>query len=125
MQHNFVFQLIFYPFQDKINKLQIRVQTSEDSSRILQTRMLIYYLYRFQTSEDSSRILQTRMLIYHLYKFKTSENNLRVLQTRMLIYRLFRLNFWKQFTDSPNTDVNPLIIQDPPIQRYSKTWTPF
>ena len=25
MQHNFVFQLTFYPFQDKINKLSLKI----------------------------------------------------------------------------------------------------
>ena len=29
----------------------------------------------------------------------------------MLIYRLFRLNFWKQFTGSPVTDVNLSLVQ--------------
>ena len=66
MQHNFVFQLIFYPFQDKINKLQLQLLKTVYGR--FPTWMLIYCLFNSKTSENSLRILQTRMSIYCLFR---------------------------------------------------------
>ena len=57
MQHNFVFQLTFYPFQDKINKLPI--YNHENSLEMLQIRMLFYCLFikQLRDAPDTDAIL--------------------------------------------------------------------
>ena len=81
MQHNFVFQLTFYPFQDKINRLPI---------------------YKH---ENSLETLQTRMLSYLLIQIQSYENSLEMLQTRMLFYLFIQVSkLWKQLRDAPDTD---------------------
>ena len=50
MQHNFVFQITFYPFQDKINKLPIC--NHENNLERLQTRILFNCLFRLKSQKQ-------------------------------------------------------------------------
>ena len=56
MQHNFVFQLIFYPSQDKFSKFQTS-RISENSLRMLPNIDVNLSLVQLQTSENSLQML--------------------------------------------------------------------
>ena len=88
MQHNFVFQLTFYPFQDKIKRLLstifliqygytqdtavilLLIQTSAIRYRLdtLQTWRPFYPSFRFNYQPQSSDTLQTRMPFLPLHQ---------------------------------------------------------
>ena len=91
MQHNFVFQLIFYPFQDKIRKL--RIHNHENSLRMLPNMDVNLSLVQIQLLKIVYGCFPTWMSIYCLFNPRIREIVYGCFPTWMLIYHLFRFNF--------------------------------
>ena len=88
MQHNFVFQLTFCPFQDKINKLPLTA-CNHDTVQI-------------HSGRGSHSVAHSDS------DFRYSSDTLQI---RMPFWYSFRFNFQIQFRYAPNTDVILILIQ--------------
>ena len=88
MQHNFMVQLTFYPFQDKIDELPLTI-CNYDTVHICSR-----YGCHPDTHSDSDSTYSTDTL-----------------QTRMPSWYSFKINFQIQFRYAPDTDAILILIQ--------------
>ena len=126
MQHNFVFQLTFYPFQDKINSYYWKCSKVSDTVQIhsrhgsysdtyldfksrynidtLQTRMPFWHLFRFQVQIRSR--YRCHFDTYSDFKFRYSSDTL---QKRLPFWCSFKIQI--QFRYTPDPDAILIFIQ--------------
>ena len=128
MQHNFVFKLTFYPFQDKINKLPLIHMPSIYSLDTLQTRWPFYYSFRFtfQIQFRYAPNTDAILILIHIFTVQIRSRqgfhsvthsdspfryNSDTLQTRMPFCYLFRSRHQIQSRYAPDSDVILILIQ--------------
>ena len=132
MQHNFVFQLTFYPFQDKINKLPLRICYQIQFRYSLDTDAILLFIqihlsdivqirsrhgchsdthldFKFRYSSDT---LQTRMPFWYSFKFQVQIRFRHGCHSGSLSYFTLLI----QYRYAPDTDAILFLIQISSLQ---------